>query len=782
MRAAKFAVVIGLLSLVACRKEPDAMLVVTVTASGSPQGVVALEVILTGPAGSWPERYTRGDGKLIMFPTTLTATLPARATGEVTIEVRAVDAAGMAVATGHKGPITVRAGARQVEDVRLDCGGDACAADGGVGPGPDGGVSPGNPRCGNGRVDPMETCDIAIARGDPGACPPSDCSDGVACTKDVVIGSACTARCEHEEMVALIPGDGCCPANANRMDDPDCSPTCGDGKVNAGETCDTAIAAGSPGACPTISDCVTGDGCSKDVLSSAGTCSAICLHYPITVRAKAADGCCPPGAIHKNDDDCPVVCGNGFPETEAGEMCDVGIPFPELGSCPTTCKSSDPQIVLFLDDWGCKATCVKFEIKNDVSGDGYCRADGGVTHAVDTDCPARCGNGQLEPGEACDKATSGFGACPTACPPSPSKCLQTTLVGEAGDCSARCVTTTITNCLLAKDGCCPAGCTGNDDGDCSTTCGNGTLETTAPESCDTGVMPGRPGSCPTSCTSANPCTEARLVSAGTCVATCVLLPITAPRAGDGCCPNGANFNIDADCPPLCGNGIVESPAERCDYAAGNGSCPTDCPSAGRCAPVQLVGEAAMCSARCVASPITACVSGDGCCPSGCTAPTDSDCYVICGDGVVGVGESCDRRITAGKPGACARSCDDQDACTVDVAAGSAEACTRTCTHARITACRAGDGCCPAPCTPEADSDCAPSCGDGKLASGETCDPPASCPTTCPDDGDPCTREKLMGDPGQCTAACRHTAITACSGTSTDACCPTGCTATTDSDC
>jgi hypothetical protein len=44
-----------------------------------------------------------------------------------------------------------------------------------------------------------------------------------------------------------------------------------------------------------------------------------------------------------------------------------------------------------------------------------------------------------------------------------------------------------------------------------------------------------------------------------------------------------------------------------------------------CRPDVLVGSAAACSAACMVEPITACNSGDGCCPAGCDAATDDDC-------------------------------------------------------------------------------------------------------------------------------------------------------------
>jgi hypothetical protein len=626
----------------------------------------------------------------------------------------------------------------------------------------------------------------------------------------VATGDGCTLVCTHTEITTTAPGDFCCPANATSADDSDCSPACGDagrasanggccgdGVVDARETCDVAIAPGLPGACPTNADCQTGDSCSRDFLVSAGTCSAVCAHERRPPKSDAKDQCCPPGATKGVDPDCPVVCGNGV--KEPGESCDPGIPAGNDGACPKACPKPDACTLSILTGAGCQAACVQFPITNPISGDGCCPPRDPMdpplppwTHAQDTDCPASCGDGVLEPGEACDKAATGAFACPIDpkknCPTPPSACLQVTIEGTADDCSAHCVTKPVTVCSVVQDGCCPSPeCAAAKDPDCSTTCGNGLVEHTQHEVCDVANPPGFHGACPTSCSTTVPCTEARLVSAGTCAAACVLLLVTEPRAGDGCCPAGADATNDSDCAPVCNNGVVESPSERCDPLVLDPmmmdvSCPQACPAAGSCATVELVNSTP-CTATCVTTPITGCSKiTDGCCPAGCTAFTDGDCPIVCGNGLVEPGETCDRGITAGMPGSCPRTCDDGDACTFDVAAGSVEACTRTCAYAAITACVGGDGCCPPGCTGANDSDCSPRCGDGKIGAGETCDPPGTCPTTCRDDGDPCTREWLDGDPQACTAVCRHDPITTCSGSTSDACCPTGCSHATDTDC
>ena len=78
-----------------------------------------------------------------------------------------------------------------------------------------------------------------------------------------------------------------------------------------------------------------------------------------------------------------------------------------------------------------------------------------------------------------------------------------------------------------------------------------------------------------------------------------------------------NFNPNAN---SCNNGVVDT-GETCDGS----SCPTTCAaSADACAPNVLVGDAQTCTAACMTQTISACTSGDSCCPVGCEA-TDSDC-------------------------------------------------------------------------------------------------------------------------------------------------------------
>ncbi len=151
---------------------------------------------------------------------------------------------------------------------------------------------------------------------------------------------------------------------------------------------------------------------------------------------------------------------------------------------------------------------------------------------------------------------------------------------------------------------------------------------------------------------------------------------------------------------------------------------------------------------------------------------DSDCR-LCGNHVIDPGETCD------PPGSCPTTCDDGVACTVDGMAGSPATCDVVCTNTPITSCANSDGCCPAGCNAGNDNDCSSTCGDAVIQIGETCDPPAACPTTC-DDGNACTTDTMTGSAATCDAACSNVSITTC--TAGDGCCPPGCDAGSDGDC
>src|SRR5262249_20374055 len=157
-------------------------------------------------------------------------------------------------------------------------------------------------------VDAGETCDTAIAAGQPGACPTS-CNDGDQCTTDALTNpGTCTAACTFAPVTMCQTGDGCCPSGCTGGSDGDCS-LCGNGLVDFGETCDLGIPSGMPGSCPT--SCDDRDACTTDTLQLAGTCQALCKNAPVTM-CQGGDGCCPAGCTFDTDSDCGGPdCGNG---------------------------------------------------------------------------------------------------------------------------------------------------------------------------------------------------------------------------------------------------------------------------------------------------------------------------------------------------------------------------------------------------------------------------------------------------------------------------------------
>lgn len=184
--------------------------------------------------------------------------------------------------------------------------------------------------CGNGVLETGEVCDTGIATG-VGACPTS-CDDMMSCTADTLMnGGSCQAACSNVDITQPMNGDGCCPPGATTANDDDCLPGCGNGVVDSGETCDTAITNGA-GRCPTT--CTDGMACTSDVLANGGTCTAVCTFPPITTPI-SGDGCCPTGANNNNDSDCAPVCRNGV--VEQGEQCDDGNNI-DTDACNNNCR------------------------------------------------------------------------------------------------------------------------------------------------------------------------------------------------------------------------------------------------------------------------------------------------------------------------------------------------------------------------------------------------------------------------------------------------------------
>ncbi|MBW2733193.1 MAG: VWA domain-containing protein, partial [Deltaproteobacteria bacterium] len=329
--------------------------------------------------------------------------------------------------------------------------------------------------CGNNMPDADEMCDPC----------PTACDDNDASTTDKLLGSGCNAYCEFTP-IPVVP--------------------CGNGQLDSGERCDTAIPAGEAGACPkTPGDCWDDNPCTSDQIYGT-ECDAICTHM----------------------NTCPIEeCGDGV--LQSTEKCDTSIATGNAGACP--------QVAADCDDGN--ATTKDYVVGAD------CMAE--CQHSA-TVAPPECGNGKVEAGEWCDTAIQAneVGACPTSCGDN-NECTTDTLLGS--DCLTYCANAPITK-AIHSDGCCPPGATAATDNDCGTACGNGFLE--AGEDCDPGITTGSPGACPAGCPSdGDPCTT-QILGGSACNPQCITQSVAAdPSTLDGCCPVGLTKKQDADCLPPC---------------------------------------------------------------------------------------------------------------------------------------------------------------------------------------------------------------------------------------
>ena len=555
----------------ACHGDDDAVLLVVVTASGSPPAVVG--------AGGHAERPGRTDRRR---PTRATGTAADRLPDDaeraaaqlrdrhISIDVRATDAAGATIASGHGGPITLGPGSARPST----CGSTAAASlrrrrrsaaaataarrrpARAAATGASIRARPATPRSPPARPAPVRR----------------RCDDHIPCTSDTPTGSELHRRVHCTRRFATcLPRRRLLPQAGRRATSiRDCSPTCGNGVVDPGETCDLRHPARHrrrlPDRLPTA--------------CRAPPAPRACWSRPTPARRSASatrssrrctdDGCCPPGATNAVDDDCPRALRQR--RDRAGETCDVGIPPLAPGACPTSCDDGDPCTTDFF---------VGGRLPGRLPAPPDHRADLGrrLLPATNGKPTATADRHRLPAGlrQRRRRARRDLrrrlpdelpAPAPTAPLDRPAACAPQ-LVGDAATCTARCVVDEETACQPDRRTAAarPAAPPRQRRRLLAAVRRRRDRRRPAARCATRRVPPGDPGACPTSCARLR--TRAPticLVSAGTCAAACIHLPITALRPGDGCCPAaGANFLLDPDCAPMCGNGVVESPAERCDY-------------------------------------------------------------------------------------------------------------------------------------------------------------------------------------------------------------------------
>lgn len=310
----------------------------------------------------------------------------------------------------------------------------------------------------DGSVDPQRTCDaISLA---------------------IAFEAAAITPGTESTLAPLVE---CCPPDRPLAD---CTGSCGDGRLNADELCDTAIAPGEPGSCPT--SCASEDPCLPRTLIGSG-CYTACAAMPVT-EIGVADGCCASTANSTVDVDCNAVCGNGV--VEGSETCDPP------GSCPA-CVTTDRCLDAAASgsSASCNVTCT-FTPKNACQGgDGCCPNNCAAN--TDSDCSATCGNGVVDNGELCEP--NGNPACPASCDDG-DPCTADMMSGLPEHCNVTCAHIAVQT-PNSGDGCCPASANASTDSDCAAVCGNGKLDPM--EQCDDGNTVGGDG-CSPSCSQESP--------------------------------------------------------------------------------------------------------------------------------------------------------------------------------------------------------------------------------------------------------------------------------------
>ena len=260
---------------------------------------------------------------------------------------------------------------------------------------------PVEPVCGNGDVEPGETCD--------GDCPAA-CDDGDPCTTGALTGAAgsCNVVCHYRPVTVCDGGDGCCPTGCDAAADADCRAVCGNGAVEPGETCD--------GDCPAV--CDDGDECTEDQFTgSAATCSASCRHAAVTTCGDG-DGCCPEGCTLAIDADCVTDGRVGAPCADDRECHTGDCLFAWTGGyCTRACDPQNPCPIgthcALLS--GAQRSCV-----TDCRSDGECEREGYACYDYDRDSVAECapfGAGTGRVGDPCDEVGDCTGGGRARCLP-----------------------------------------------------------------------------------------------------------------------------------------------------------------------------------------------------------------------------------------------------------------------------------------------------------------------------------------------------------------------------
>lgn len=167
--------------------------------------------------------------------------------------------------------------------------------------------------CGNGRLDPGESCDPSVGGGSDGCTATCLLQENQQCTHDTDCGSG---ACRRGVCIPCTAG-GQCQSNDCRQGA--CTNLCGNGRLDPGEICDPAATDGSAAGCTLDclrqvgSVCVSSKECQTGLCDPAGSGQGAC--GSCARNSQCASGLCISG-------ECVDLCGNG--KRDPGEQCDDG--------------------------------------------------------------------------------------------------------------------------------------------------------------------------------------------------------------------------------------------------------------------------------------------------------------------------------------------------------------------------------------------------------------------------------------------------------------------------
>ncbi len=280
-----------------------------------------------------------------------------------------------------------------------------CTADADCNPAPSGNCSDCLPEQTCGTVPRQCFLDPIVRTGTPG-------------TRDSILAATfCLppARSPSINNVAGLPGPGAVlqPTRTFRI-----GPLCGNGVIDAGESCDGAADASCPGACGLDCQCPAAASCGDDEVNQPSeTCDG------------ADDGVCP--GLCQGNCQCAPFCGDGV-VNQPSEVCDDANDVDGDGcdgNCTVTGCGNGVQTGAEQCDGGDDQACDGSTCKPDCTCNPFCgdgdvnqpseQCDGteqgvcGGTCNLDCTCAPFCGNGIREGAESCDGADAT--ACPGAC-------------------------------------------------------------------------------------------------------------------------------------------------------------------------------------------------------------------------------------------------------------------------------------------------------------------------------------------------------------------------------